>query len=194
MTFKQLFNSALLLLVTAPPLVLLAWDEQADPAFIPNGIYNTLTFTLFPITAIVLSIVLLRHLYNKYNNNFEFKHTVKNYIAEHGKFRSAFIPLFLPILIYLWLWTSVCISVKLWANKHSNNIWQQEHQLLEVGSCPTDYEYSCATLTVLSLQNYRKYTFRWYLDKNKLVTLQNNNINLVGVTSPFGNIVQEIQW
>ena len=194
MTFKQLFNSALLFLATAPPLTLLAWDEQADPAFIPSGMYDTLTFTLFPIMTIVLSVVLFRHLYKKYNSNFEFKHTVKDYIDVHGKFRSAFIPLFLPILIYLWLWTSVCISAKLLANKYSDNIWQQEYQLLEVGTCPTDYEYSCSKLTVLDLKSYRKHSFRWYLDKSKLVSLQNNNINLVGVKSPLGNIVQEIQW
>ncbi|GAA66469.1 hypothetical protein [Pseudoalteromonas sp. BSi20429] len=194
MTFKQLFNSALLLLATAPPLVLLAWDEQADPAFIPNGIYNTLTFTLFPIMTIVLSVALFKHLYRKYNNNFEFKHTVKDYIVEHGKFRSVFIPIGLPILIYLWLWTSVCISVKLLANKYGDNIWHQEYQLLEVGTCPTDYEYSCAKLTVLDLKSYKKHTFRWYLDKGRLVGLQNNNVNLVGVKSPLGKIVQEIQW
>ena len=174
--------------------MLLAWDEQADPAFIPNDIYNTLTFTLFPIMTIVLSIILFWYLYNKYNNNFKFKQKIKDYIFTYGKLRCVFAPIGLIILIYLWLWTSVCISVKLLASKYSDNVWRQEYLLLKVGSCPTDYEYSCSTLTVVSLHNYKKYTFRWYLDKRKLPALQNNNISLVGVTSPLGNIVQEIQW
>jgi len=47
---------------------------------------------------------------------------------------------------------------------------------------------------VLDLNTYRKRSFRWYLDKSKLQRLQNENINIVGVKSPLGSVVHQIQW
>ncbi|MBE0384687.1 hypothetical protein [Pseudoalteromonas carrageenovora] len=102
--------------------------------------------------------------------------------------------MFIPFLVYLWLWAAFCISVKLWTYYYSDNSWQQEYQLLAVEACPSDYEYNCAKLVVLDLQTYRKRSFRWYLDKPALKRLKNEKINIVGVKSPLGSVVHQIQW
>ncbi|MCP4057451.1 hypothetical protein [Pseudoalteromonas agarivorans] len=194
MTAKQLFRIIITASLLFPPLFFIAWDENLDPPFIANTAYDFLTHKLFPVLSVVLSFAAGMYGYKKYNACITFKSNFKDYLEDDGKLRGWLGILFIPVLVYLWLWASFCISVKLWTYYYSDNSWQQEYQLLAVEACPSDYEYSCAKLVVLDLQTYRKRSFRWYLDKPALKRLKNEKINIVGVKSPLGNVVHQIQW
>jgi hypothetical protein len=194
MKLKQLGKMILIALTFSPAIVLVMWDDHVDPPFIGNNIYRFFEAKLFPFLTIIFSVIAFVYAYKKYNHCFDFKSKVKNYIKSKGVFRTTMGAIATPFLIYLWIWGSINVSAKWWTYNVSNTYWEQSFTLLNVGKCNSDYSSQCSTLTVLNLSSYQTQHFRWYSDKPTLLTLKNKEIQLIGVQSPLGYIVNEIYW
>ena len=194
MTAKKFLYESLIFFLFLPPWILIEWDEKVDPSFIASSTYDFFLKTLFPIFTIILSIIIFIFLKKKYNDSYNFRGNIKDFISEYGKLRSLREALGVPLLLYLWMSASICLLPKIFTHYHGGDLWQREYQLIKVDKCPRFYEYECSELTVLDLTTYRKRSFRWYADKHKLVSLQNKKLTFVGVKSPLGFVVDEIQW
>ncbi|WP_338364540.1 hypothetical protein [uncultured Pseudoalteromonas sp.] len=81
MTAKQLFRLIITTSLVFPPILFIAWDENLDPPFIANAVYDFLTHTLLPALSVVLSIAAGMYGYKKYNECRTFKANFKDYVG-----------------------------------------------------------------------------------------------------------------
>jgi hypothetical protein len=185
-----IFTSIIILL----PIVFLIWDENVDPPFISNSIYDLLIYKLIPVLAGFISISLFFLSYRKYKSCSRYQETMKSKFAEEGKIRSALGIIFLPVLVYGWIWAAIGAPIKLWAYYSVNEYWSQEYRLSRVKGCGSDYENGCARLTLVNLGTNQTHSIRWYIDKSSLMKLEKKQINVIGEKGYFGYIVNGLEW
>ncbi|MGO2277084.1 hypothetical protein [Pseudoalteromonas nigrifaciens] len=176
------------------PIIFLIWDENVDPPFISNSIYDFLIYKLIPVLAGLFSIILFAFSYRKYKSCSHYQQTLKYQFEEQGKLRSTLGMIFLPVLVYGWIWAAIGAPIKLWAYYSVNEYWSQEYHLSEVESCGSDYEYECTRLTLLDLETNKKHSVRWYYDKSSLMKVKKTQINIIGEQGYFGYIINGLEW
>lgn len=176
------------------PIIFLIMNENIDPPFISNSIYDFLIYKLIPVLSGLFSIILFSFSYRKYKSCSHYQKKMKYQFADEGKFRSILIVIFFPFFIYGWVWAGIGVPIKLWAYYSENKYWSQEYYLSEVNSCGSDYEYECSRLTFLDLETNKKHSLRWYYDKSSLMKLKNTQINVIGEQGYFGYIINSLEW
>lgn len=176
------------------PIIFLIWDENVDPPFISNSLYDFLIYKVIPVLAGIFSLILFVLSYRKYKSCSDYQERMKDQLSEQGKLRSTLGIIFLPVLIYGWIWAAIGAPIKLWAYYAVNEPWSHEYHLSKVDSCSSDYEYECTRLTLLDLETNKKHSVRWYYDKSSLMKASNKNLNVIGEQGYFGYIINGLEW
>ena len=186
--------ASILLGIFLLPVIFIIWDDNIDPPFISNSVYDFLVLKVIPVIAGVVSIVFFVVCYKKYNSCNHYKQTIKSRFAEHGELRTIMCFIFAPIFVYLWIFAGIGIPIKLWAFYSVNDYWSHEYQLVKVKNCGSDYEYECTRLTLLDLKTHKKNSVRWYSDKSELMKQENKKITVIGEKGAFGYIINGLEW
>lgn len=187
--------AAIVSLLSVCLLVIFAiWDDSVDPPFISNARYDFLVFKLIPILSVLIGIVIIVCWVKKYKTDADFKRRINDHIEDEGKFKSIAAALFSPLIIYSLLWIMFSVPIKMVTYYWSAPGWTHTYILKDVERCGSDYGSDCSRLTFTELDHTQSQFIHWYEDRNRLQSLHQKKVYLLGQQSYFGFVVNEIQW
>lgn len=170
------------------------WLDFVDPPFISNPVYDFFIWQFVPVPTLVLTLWAYWYCYKRFKVGKSFGREINYEMEEDSKLVNCFKIVFIPVFIYTYFWSLICIPIQLWSFNAESHPWSREFILSDVYSCDYDYGDECIKLKLEDITMTKYHELRWYEDKTQLEQLKGNLLTLTGKQNHFGAIVDTISW